>query len=238
MYKSGGLKYPTPTSIDAIRTECLGVKLCTITPTRGDRQNLLLFCLGSIKKMNGGNMDSAFLVRFQPKNDEVDLVTRVKHGIGEAKNNGYDFAFIIEDDDWYPGNYLTAFGDLSNYDFVGFSSTTYYNIRNRTYETLKHKDRSSLFCTGFRISALDSFNWPNDNAKFLDIALWEYANRSNKRIKLLEDNPCLGIKHGIGKCAGKGHVMHLKNQDNNLQFLKGYVDQESFEFYTKLMETL
>ncbi len=66
--------------------------------------------------------------------------------------------------------------------------------------------------------------------------LLEYALRYQKRVCLLTDNPCLGIKaHGFGKVAGKGHVKVLPNQDNDLSFLKSRVDEEAFMFYSKLM---
>lgn len=172
-----------------------------------------------------------------PMSDQVDLVPRVRKAVEIAKKAGYDWAFIIENDDYYPANYFSLFGDLSTYDFVGFNTTTYYNLRNRTYETMSHPGRSSLFCTGFRISALDRFNWPKDNTTFLDIRLWEFANRGN-RFKLIDYNPCIGIKHGQGRCGGKAHRNVLKMKDEHLNFLKVSTDDEAFEFYTDLMKRL
>jgi hypothetical protein len=212
---------------------------CTITPSRGDRPELLNFCFKQLKKMNGGfHVNNGYIMNERPLSDEVDLVPRIKAGIEMAKKDGFEWVFIIEDDDYYCSDYFSRFGDLNGVDFVGYSSTVYYNLRNRTCEVLKHPGRSSLFCTGFRISALDNFSWPNNNTTFLDIRLWEYANRYNKRIRLIEDNPCLGIKHGLGKCGGKGHRMNLKNQDNNLHFLESFVDGEAFQFYKQLIEKL
>lgn len=178
-----------------------------------------------------------YIIDDRPLNNEVDIVLRIKRGFDWAKSHGYEFIFILEDDDYYPDNYFSLFGDLSGVDFVGYSDTVYYNIKHRTYEKLNHPNRSSLFCTGFRISALDRFNWPNDNEKFLDIKLWEYCMRYSKNYRLLIDNPCLGIKgHGVGKAAGKGHVMPLKNQDKDLSFLKSRMNEEAFTFYNDLME--
>lgn len=217
----------------------MGLTYCTITPDRGDRPELFKHCIKQLAKINGGKPpNNSYLLNDRPISEQVDLVPRIKKGVEMARRDGVEFVFIIESDDYYPANYFSLFGDLSDTDFVGFSSTTYYNIRNRTYETMQHKDRSSLFCTGFRISALDKFNWPNDNTTFLDIRLWEYTIRHDKRVKLLPDNPCLGIKHGIGRCGGKAHRLHLKNQDNNLHFLETYVDKESFEFYKDLMSKI
>lgn len=211
------------------------MKFATITPTRGDRQELLQFTLSHFPKSK--DLHGRFIIseRSIPPSERVDIVPRIKKGIELAQIEGIDFVFIIEDDDHYSENYFNSWGDLSNLDFVGFSDTTYYNIKNRTWQAYDHPERSSLFCTGFRISALDRFNWPDDHWPFLDVRLWEYANRYEKRISLLPNNPNIGIKHGIGKCAGKGHQMRMKNEDPNLEYLTTRVDQTSLEFYKGLM---
>lgn len=211
------------------------ISTCAIVPTRGDRPMLLDRTIDFLLP----RLDY-YLIDYSPKSNEIDLVPRVKEGIKRASKDGYEFVFIIEDDDYYPGNYFSSYGDLSNIDFVGYSNSIYYNILNRSYEILQHPGRSSLFCTGFRISALDKFNWPNDNEKFLDIKLWEYANRYSLRTLLLDSTiekySPIGIKgHGIGKHAGKGHVMQLKYKDPELKWLQSYTDQEAFEFYKNLM---
>jgi hypothetical protein len=201
----------------------------TITPSRGDRPELLKFVTSRLRNI------PSIIIDYKPQSDSVDLIPRIQEGIAIVKKMGYDFVFIIEDDDYYNHDYFNSFGDLSDVDFVGYSDTTYYNIKNRTYQSMEHEGRSSLFCTGFRISALDGFNWPNPEWPFLDIRLWEHAQRANKRIRLLKGNPTLGIKHGIGKCAGKGHKMMLKNSDNDHKFLRSKVDEEAFKFYTELI---
>lgn len=204
----------------------------TITPTRGDRNNLLSFTLKRV--LHKANYQITVL--YPPVSEAIDIVPRVKKGIEMAKRNGYDFVFIVEDDDYYNEGFFNSWGDLDNLDFVGFSDTIYYNLKNRTYQTFDHEGRSSLFCTGIRISALDNFNWPNDSWPFLDVRLWEFATRYDKRISLLKGNPTLGIKgHGQGKAAGKGHTMMMKHSDNDHSFLKSRVDNEAFEFYTGLI---
>lgn len=211
---------------------------CTITPDRGDRGELFEFCIKQLTKINGGYPKNAYIMNERPVSAEIDLVPRVRKGIELAKKDGFEFVFIIESDDYYIKDYFNSFGDLHGVDFVGYNDTVYYNIRTRSYETLTHPGRSSLFCTGFRIDALDRFDWGRikDNDKFLDVKLWEYCMRYGKSHRLLTDNPCLGIKgHGIGKVAGKGHVKPLPNHDKDLSFLKSRVDEEAFMFYSKLM---
>lgn len=180
---------------------------------------------------------NAYLMNDKPISEEVDLVPRIRKGVELAKRDGFEWCFIVENDDYYPEDYFGLLGDLSDVDFVGFSETTYYNLRNQTYETMQHPGRSSLFCTGFRISALDRFNWPKDTTTFLDIRLWEYATRFC-RFRLIDKNRCLGIKHGVGKSGGKAHRNQLKNTDCNLEFLGYSVDEEAFEFYGELMSKL
>lgn len=214
------------------------MSFCTLTPTRGDRNELLGFVH---KRLLSSTPKPGYLLTMcdEPKSDAIDIVPRIREGIEDLKAKGYDFVFIVEDDDYLPENYFSLWGDLSEFDFVGFSDTVYYNLKNRTYQTFDHPERSSLFCTGFRISALENFNWPNDNWPFLDVRLWEFAHRYNKRISLLKNNPALGIKgHGQGKAAGKGHVMLMKHSDNDFSFLRSRVDSEAFDFYMGLMKKI
>lgn len=173
-----------------------------------------------------------FVVDYKPKAESVDLVPRIQVGVEMAKAAGCEYAFIVEDDDWYPEDYLRS--KTFGWDFFGYRTTTYYHIGNSTYQTMRHKDRSSLFCTGFRIAALDNFRWPARTSVFLDLELWDYAVCKRKRIVLQDENPCLGIKHGIGKTGGKAHGWKMKNWDRDKSYLKGYVDQEAFEFYNRL----
>jgi hypothetical protein len=178
---------------------------------------------------------NAYIMNDPPKSSEPDLVPRIKQGIELAKKDGFTHCYIIEDDDFYNVGHLNRALD---FDFFGYTDSTYYNLRNRTYATFKHPGRSSLFTTAFKISALDGFDWPSDNKVFLDIALWNFARKTKKKIKLLKNNPCLGIKHNMGLVGGKGHRMNMRNKDNDLRFLKSRVSEESFEFYKTLMLTL
>lgn len=206
---------------------------CTITPNRGgERASLLEHCVRQLQRM-GCQMNS-YIINHPAKSSACDLVPRVKEGIELARRDGFEYVFIVESDDYYPSDYFQHFSP--GYDFYGFDTTVYYNIKNRTFSGVDHhRGRASLFCTGFRIAALDTFNWPSDDYVFLDIKLWEYANARRKKIQLLSiPNPCLGIKHGIGKVGGNGHRGQQRNQDRDLSYLKKHVDAESFEFYHNL----
>ena len=203
---------------------------CTITPTRDDRPQFLNFCKHQLDRMSEGRPN--FIIDYKPRGTFPDLVPRIQVGIELAKEAGCEYIFIVENDDYYPIDYLRT--KVLDFDFWGCETTTYYNLRTRSYARYPHKHRSSLFCTGFKISAMDGFHWPSDTSVFLDLEIWDYAIRKRKRISLDQHNPCLGIKHGIGMCGGKGHRWDMVHKDKNYQYLQENVDADAFEFYKSL----
>lgn len=205
------------------------MKFAIITPDRGDRPEFTNFCLHQIErqKLPPGSFTHIH-VNYPPLNDEVDLIDRIKHGVNQAKMLGYDWVIVMENDDFYPKDYLSRFLPfMDNADFIGDDRTIYYNIRNRTYSIFDHPHRASLFTTAFRISALNNFEWPTQGPN-LDIMLWKYAR--HKRRKFIKTG-AIGIKHGIGKCGGIGHNRRLRNTDMDLAFLQDHVDSEALIFY-------
>lgn len=213
------------------------MRFATITPTRGDRPYLLNFCKEQLARMNTKPTKS-YYVDYSPSSEIPDLVARVREGIRLAQADGFDLVFIIEDDDYYPANYfdnivLSAF-------FHGAPYTYYYNLRNRTYDWWHHEHRSSLFRTGFRISALKDFVWPKDSTIFLDIDLWKFAYSKHGGTSKIQwhSDWALGIKHGIGVTGGKGHRLTMKHKDPQLKWLQSHVDENSFYFYKSLSNQL
>lgn len=200
-----------------------------ITPDRGDRPELLEFCKHQVRRMNT-KPDKHYIVDYEPRGDQYDLTARIRDGIRRAQEDGFDQVFIVENDDWYPKDYFDWIPDA---DFVGDFNSTYYTLVYRQYQTWNHPLHSSLFTTGFKISALDKFDWPEDHERFLDLSLWKYAHRRKKSI-ISRETKAIGIKHGIGLCGGKGHVQRMKYNDPELEWLKANVDSDAYEFYKSL----
>lgn len=167
--------------------------------------------------------DKSYFICGEPKSDAIDLVPRVKLGIQMAKQDGFDLVFIVESDDFYPKDY---FDNIPDADFIGSEKTTYYNLRNNTYQDFIHPKRSSLFTTGFKISALKGFNWPADDYPNLDMRLW--AMRKKFRMR---ETGAIGVKHSVGRCAGRGHRFEMKNKDIDSVWLKANTDSDAYEFY-------
>lgn len=210
------------------------MNFAAIIPDRGDRPEFLQNCVKQIECFTLQPTE-VFCIGHPPRSEEMDLVERVREGIHMAKQVGIDWVFIIENDDYYPPDYFERFAPyLEKYEFLGDDHTTYYHLKNKTYRTWHHPYRSSLFTTGFRISALNNFDWPPDNERFLDIKLWHYAKYKKKKFV---DTGAIGMKHGLGKTGGKGHYMRFKDVDVDLKWLSTRVNG-SMDFYKSIMDKL
>lgn len=212
------------------------MKFCAIIPDRNDRPELLKHCYAMLNKQTV-KPEAVYLMNHDTGINGFDLVDRVKLGVDLAIQDGFEWCFIIENDDFYPASYFERFqSTMERADFIGQQFSIYYNLRNLTYNRFDHHHRSSLFMTAFRASALNNFTWPNSDKPFLDRDLWIYAR--HKRRKFIETG-AIGIKTGLGLCGGKGHQMIWpKNSDKDFKWLRGKVDQESFEFYRELHNKL
>lgn len=213
-------------------------RFAIIVPDRGDRPQMREWCEHQVKQFNSDGYMSTVYVDFAPVNSNPDLIARIYQGIDVVKSKGIDFVFIVENDDAYPAYYLSKMGNPEGFDFIGCEHSYYYNLRNLTWQRFDHSRRSSLFNTGFRISAMNGFPWDQlmrQNGSFLDMEIWRWARKRNMRkIKFVESTGSIGIKHGIGLCGGKGHRMEMINKDPELNWLKSRVDADSFEFYRQL----
>lgn len=207
------------------------MSFCTVTPSRGDRGQFLDFCKHQISRMTV-RPDKSYFIDYLPLSEDVDLVARIRIGIQEAQKDGFDEVYILEDDDAYLPDHFEKM-QLNGADFIGEEKSTYYNLRNRTWQTMTHLGRSSLFLTGFKISSLKDFNWPVSNGKYLDISLWEYAKKHKLNRKFV-DTGAIGIKHGQGLCGGVGHRLAMKNSDPEMQWLKENTTTDAYTFYKSL----
>ncbi len=205
------------------------VNFSIIIPDRGDRKELTEHCLFQMERQTL-QPDKIYHIDYKPLNGEMDLTQRVMSGIDRSERDGIDKCFIIENDDYYPDDYFEKM--QFDCDMVGIEKTVYYNVRYRRIKFMNHTGRSSLFCTGFRISKIKNFMFP---LKSLDLRLWLFAQ--NLKVKFVENVGAIGIKHGIGLCGGESHRFNPNYiKDSQLYWLKGQVREESFEFYKSYYE--
>jgi hypothetical protein len=206
---------------------------CAIIPDRGDRPEFTEHCLERLRLISQKLPFDLGIVHvdYPPFNAQFDLIERIKTGIKQAKHNGFKKAFIVENDDWYSEDYFKPFEE----DFVGYSDTIYYHIKNKTWEHTFHPNHASLFSTAFKLSAMATFKWPRPDTVFLDIGIWKHAQQTGKCL-LKKDNPNIGIKHGIGLCGGMGHRQTFPFKDYKMEWLAAKVDEKSLELYKELGE--
>lgn len=213
-------------------------KFCAITPDRGDRPQLLKQCKKLIKQQTL-KPSKHYIIDYKPKNKDFDLIDRIQYGINKARKDGFKKVYIIENDDYYPPNYF-QFLQCFDVDFIGFSETIYYHIGLKRWIKLNHENRASLFCTGFNISALNGFEWPNNNKPFLDLKLWEHAYNNQcitKKLFSVKHIKPIGIKHGLGLCGGAGHFAQYGDGfcDKNNQWLMANTSINNLIFYNSLI---
>jgi hypothetical protein len=202
-----------------------------VTPSRGDRPQLLEHCRKQVLGQTAA-YNYHCVVDYKPNNFKPDLKDRIKVGYDHALELGADWIVIMEDDDAYDKNYLhRVLLNCDKSDFIGCEFSYYYNLKNRTWDKLIHKGRSSLYTTAFRVSAMKTFAWHRAHDVFLDQNIWNYAKRFRRTFI---DAGAIGIKHGTGLTGGKGHKMVFRNRDPELKWLESRVDKESLEFYKAL----
>lgn len=205
-----------------------------LTTTRGDRPKMLDQCKAQVKRFVT-SFGIHCIVDYPPEKKGFDLTERVRYGYESALEHGVDWVVMIEDDDAYNKDYLHKVLTVSDQsDFIGCEFSYYYNVKLRTWERLYHPNRSSLFTTAFRVSAMKDFKWHLAHKLFLDIDIWRHARKYRSSFL---DAGAVGIKgHESGLTGGAGHKMHLKNADPDLRWLSSKVDQESLEFYKSFGE--
>lgn len=214
------------------------MKIICITPTRGDRPQFIKNCKRQIKEQTK-KADLHIIVDREPESNKVDIIPRIKDALDVCRFMNPDIICIIEDDDYYPPHYLELVEQQfkKGADIVGDPITHYYHLHQEGARKFIHPNRASLFTTSFTPQLINLFPWPEDHTPNLDIYLWRWAaNMSNRTDKLkvnmnLVKLDAIGIKHGLGKCAGNGHKMNLTNKIPLKEVIQ---DPKSLKFFKSI----
>ena len=167
-----------------------------------------------------------------------DVAWRYLIGIERCKEIGSDVIIFWEDDDWYKYTYIEFL--IKNWvlagmpDIFGIERTIYYNIVKRRYSMFHHSGRASMMMT--MVNGNIAPNWLESHNQYVDMALWKHAKHSHKTMDVPFQRPvAIGIKHGIGDCAGGGHAWpkdKFQYIDTDLKFLSSIIDADSLNFYS------
>lgn len=215
-------------------------KICIVTPDCADRPELLKHCQYQVQQQT---IKVPHLVISQKPLLKPDLTAKIRLACQVAKERGFEYIAIFENDDYYPNTWLEEIVN-TDFDLLGIETTVYYNLIFRQWSLFEHTGRSSLFCTAFKIDALLSFPWPPDDEVYLDVAMWKHFNIQftpealTANVKLIEpQNRPIGIKHNIGMVGGIGHTNRdiYENTDPEFDWLWSNMHRaDSYKFYTSL----
>ena len=206
------------------------MKIATLTIDRGDRPKMIAQCKRMIERQTR-KPDLEIYVIEPSILRAVDIVPRFRSGWLHAKESGIDVIVVMESDDWYSRDYIQGMISglsLVNVDAVGLNNSLYYNICNQTYQIHSHSSRASLYTTVFKTECLDSFKWPKDDYKFLDIPLWRHFKK--REFFGEAENLAVGIKHNEGVRAGIGHKATMRHKDTEFKYLESIIGGDVF-FY-------
>lgn len=206
------------------------MKTAVLTFTRGNERKIFKPQLDRNIAHQIGKIDEHIIIDYPPKNDRPDLWERFKEGVIEAHEKGVEWLYIFEDDDYYKEAHSLVLSPKSDEDIRGVSMSIYYHIMKRGYKIIKHENRSSLYNTAFKPSAILPFLEQDENTVFVDIELWKYA-RKKLKCSFADSITSLGIKHGLGVCGGIGHKMNSYTPDSHMIFFGKHVDKASKRFY-------
>ena len=208
------------------------IRIGVIIPDRGDRPAFLANCLRMMRGQTLRPVGIA-LMNFVPRSGDKDITVRYREGYDFWRGDACDVIALIENDDYYTPRYLetmaAAWDEAGRPDIFGTDRTIYYNLNERAWKVMHHSRRSSAMSTLIRPNL--PLTWPVDSDPYTDIHLWQTVKGCTKHF----DPPiCIGIKHGVGLCGGRMHVDQLERlefKDPDHSQLRGWMDDESFNFY-------
>ncbi len=201
-----------------------------------ERAKMLAFVLGRMEAQTTPP-DYVALMDYPKIRKGPDLAERYKNGVNKCFEKGCDFVLFIEDDDYYPKDYIETMFSLwiqnNKPHVIGCSETTYYHIFTRGWLNIKTITHSSAHGTAVG-RGVDVLGCSDENIYF-DIELWKRNSKNSKLVYF--PNHCISIKHGIGLCGGGGHTnTHYRIQDDEQYTkLKELLDEDGFDFYLSVI---
>jgi len=139
--------------------------------------------------------------------EDWDIVPRVKYIVKEAKKKKVDFLYLIENDDYYPKDYISRMeGARQDADFINSYLYIRYHIKYQQLQYIGHKKGAyyigGLWTMGFRPEILDNYFWQRirNNIRNLDGELSTYAQQQDDiKVVWFNDHNGVGVKgHGVG----------------------------------------
>jgi hypothetical protein len=148
---------------------------------------------------------------------EETLKEKYRKGLEELKSK-FDLIFFMEDDDYYPANYIEKMIELYGWagepEVFGIGETWFYHPEFKAYWHYKNQENNSCaFTTCVRADAVDKIDWSQVDDVFVDAGLWRQLGGQTVTF----GKPfAIGIKHGRGKCLASGHTKWFYEEKSKL----------------------
>ena len=212
------------------------MKVAILIPTIAGREKFLHQAIYQISEQSH-QPDIIEIIQDLPIYKSPDVAWRYKIGIQRCKQKGADIIIFWEDDDWYRYNYIEMMVKswiiAGRPDVFGISRTIYYNIVKRKYLLIDHPGRASMMSTMVTKNFIPQ--WEDDRDPYIDMFIWRgQYNKATVDVSYGQ-SITIGIKHGIGACAGGGHFWtddKFPFDDKDLEFLSKIIDPDSLRFYS------
>lgn len=193
------------------------MKVGVITATSGERPYLLKQCIYYVQRQTV-KIDYHLIL-----SGPETLKEKYKEGLEKLKDK-VDIVFFMEDDDYYPKNYIDKmleFYDWANSpDIFGIKETWFYHPEIKAFWYYKNeKDEACAFQTCVRTNAINKIDWSLIDSVFVDAGLWRQLEGSTIEFGFPFS---IGIKHGRGKTLASGHNKWFFEEKSKLQSDKEY----------------
>lgn len=212
-------------------------KIALVTPTCSPERKPFLDFVKKRMADQTRKADMHIIIDRTNGTGKSDLAQRYREGLDQAFKAGATFALLIEDDDYYPVDYVEtmyeAWKKMGKPYLIGQQTSYYYHLFTRGYDVLNPKKHTSAHCTG--VAADANYNLAtNDENPFFDIQLWKH----NQGVLIDLEHPVVSIKHGLGMCGGRGHNKYdfKKFDDAEYTKLRSLVDEEAFDLYLNIIK--
>lgn len=161
------------------------------------------------------------------------LCQRVKE-----ENRGYEWVFVIEDDEWYREDFLEVVLGNARKDIVGEGNARYYSLKTTSCHEHRNVSHACLCRTGFKVEMIDRFLECLDepSEKFVDLVLWRKFGAKYGNVIMNREPLSVGIKGMPGRGGiGAGHNGHPRyKRDQGLRLLKMWLGAD-WKYYERFL---
>ena len=204
------------------------MKIGAVIPTLYNRGELLDF---TYDRMVRQTLPLSYIEIIPSDGQEVDITKKYVKGLDKLFDKGCDLVFLIEDDDYYPLDYVERMSEewlaQRKPSIMGLSKTIYYHVVANKYHIFDNISHCAAFTTLVSKEA-KYFGLCKDNYPYYDVRLWQ----NNLGVFTTLDNNPIGIKHGIGKTGGNMHdPSRMRLDDNDLTIFNKIFDEDARTFY-------